>query len=213
MDNTRFFDYSGNIDDWLDLTYLEKLTIQGCTNVASFLLGLIDVYTNLKDHVLNSLTISEESDTPWIEALEQFLENMSGLDYLYVSTSNSRWIEPVYVCCHGATLRYLVMDPLNKWNARLWDDGGLNHIYHTTELRRLAKECQHVEEFGTSLVQLDFWGRPSTEPFVWQPKATQSPREQCLVSSLVSASHCLMEDELIHIKDALATFQSFVFCD
>jgi hypothetical protein len=205
MDNMWFLHKSANINAWTDLSCLEKLTIRGCKNMGCFSQDVIAAYSDA-DSALKSLTICEEFDTPWITNLEKYLETISGLEYLYVSASTGRCIQALSLCKNRATLRYLVMEPLNKWTARLWNDGGMEHVYKPEELIRIAKECPHIEEFGTSLVQLDFQGWPSTEPFVWQPKATRSPREQSLVSSLVCASFCMMETKLIHVKDALATF-------
>jgi hypothetical protein len=205
--NVYFTAYSGAIDAWADLTCLKELEFEDCKDMAMMLGGLADAYLGTEHDGLKSLDIFEQSDTPWISDLECFLEVISGLGYLSVSASTNEKINPAFICDHGPTLRYLVIEPLNKWNVSVWTgDGIVDHIYDDTDLRCLAKECPLVEEFGTSLPQIDFETWPYTEPFVWHPETARSPRERSLMASLVSRSDRVKIYKLTRHQDALATF-------
>jgi hypothetical protein len=124
---------SGYLDDWTDLSCLEKLSIQSCEGVVHFLDDLA-VYWDSRDenHALKSLHISDMLGVDGTTALKDFLNSIKGLKCLEVSTFDAEKVEVGSICNHGASLRYLVMDNANLWEVEFQPSLGSVKAYETS---------------------------------------------------------------------------------
>lgn len=185
LDRVDFGESAGALSAWLELDCLEHLILRNCEYADSFLTTLTDTYRAHGRSALKSLEISGlDVDCEWIEDLGVFLTAISGLEYLYVSAPTDQRLEPQSICDQAASLRYLVVDYLSRWDQDN-EDGSEECLYDDTSLRRLSTSCSHIEELGVGCAQIDFddWG--DLEPFKWNTAAMQSQEEKQLIKSLV----------------------------
>jgi hypothetical protein len=185
--NVRFMASSRVIDACVDLVCLKELELEDCKNMAAMMAGLANAYMDTEHDGPQSLDLFEQCITPWIKDLEILLQMILGLEFLSVSAFTGEKLQPTSICDHGATLHYLVMEPLNKGDYSVRrGDGIVDYIYDKKNLRCLAKQCPLIKEFGTSLAQINFEDWPHTELFVWHLEAARSQRERSLMASIVS---------------------------
>jgi hypothetical protein len=69
------------------------------------------------------------------------------------------------------------------------DDEGYDHIYDSQLLSKLTSGYSgSIEEFGTSLVYVDFDGWESNEPWKWRSETLRIDTRRHLASSLICTS-------------------------
>ncbi|KAH3909953.1 hypothetical protein HBH56_154440 [Parastagonospora nodorum] len=120
---------SSRLGAWTSVSLLQHLEIQDSQNIGR----------SLDDSVLDS-----------------FLKAFEGLEDIFVSTSSAEFVAVDSLRHHLATLKFVVVNPLNKWDHIGQSDGSVNHMYQSTNLKYMATYCPLIEELGTSLVHVDF---------------------------------------------------------
>jgi hypothetical protein len=187
LDNMDLEPDSGRLDRWLELGSLKKLTVRGCDNMGSFLKDMAISYAYHPGQALKELSIMANLDDQWVTELEPVLKLVSGIERLYVSMSSAECIRVAPIGRHGASLRLLLMDPLNDTrDDRHVEDG--THLYSVGDLDSLVGRCPNLEEIGISLVPVLFGAWDYQIPFAWSPNTEASADERRLKESLVSTS-------------------------
>jgi len=149
LEKLTFEPESGRLDQWLELSCLETLTVRGCKNMATLFRDLAVSFAQHQSSSLTEVSILVDANEDWVSTLEPVLKLAPGMERLYVSTSSSASLHLASVACQGKSLLSFVMDPQNQSGRNIHD---AEDFYSVRDIERLIEGCPNLEEVGLSLM-------------------------------------------------------------
>jgi hypothetical protein len=129
--------------EYLDLQYLQCLTILGCSNVQPLLASLATSFRELQNASLRSLIIHNLQDTNVSEYLRAFVEVLRHLEFLQINLNAGDILGVRSLIGCGQNIKKLYITHTRQ-----------NYNYTSLGLLQLVSSCPNLTHIGVSLIDL-----------------------------------------------------------